>query len=173
LSGSPTHKYGEARGELCPRAPWNLPDETVTPEADYLRRREFLRIFGLGLAAFTIIPITSHAASTGFPDLFNPNYKLDGVKLTSEESVTTYNNFYEWGLAKDQPKGQANRGWKTEPWTIEIGGLCANPLKVDVNELIKTVGGIERRNYRHGCVEAWSMVIPWDGFPLRDRKSVV
>jgi len=148
------------------QAPWNLPDETVTPEVDYLRRREFLRVFGLGLAASAILPITSGAASTGFPDSLNPNYKLDGVKITPEDSVISYNNFYEWGLAKDQPKNQANRGWKTEPWTIEVGGLCANPLKVDVNEVIKSVGGIERRNYRHRCVEAWSMVIPWDGFPL-------
>jgi sulfoxide reductase catalytic subunit YedY len=104
--------------------------------------------------------------SIGFPDSLNPNYKLDGVKLTAEESVTGYNNFYEWGLAKDQPKDQANRGWKTEPWKIEIGGLCANPRRVDVVQLVSLVGGIERRNYRHRCVEAWSMVIPWDGFPL-------
>src|SRR6516225_1954118 len=144
------------------QAPWNLRDEAVTPEADYIRRREFLRVFGLGLAASAILPITSRAASTGFPDSLNGNYKLDGIKLTPEESVTSYNNFYEWGLAKDQP----NRGWKTEPWTIEIGGLCASPQKIDVNELVKLVGPIERRNYRHRCVEAWSMVIPWDGFPL-------
>src|SRR6516165_5659353 len=148
------------------QAPWNLRDEAVTPEADYIRRREFLRVFGLGLAASAILPITSRAASTGFPDSLNGNYKLDGIKLTPEESVTSYNNFYEWGLAKDQPKDQSNQGWKTDPWTIEIGGLCASPQKIDVNELVKLVGPIERRNYRHRCVEAWSMVIPWDGFPL-------
>jgi sulfoxide reductase catalytic subunit YedY len=147
-------------------APWNLPDEAVTPESDYLRRREFLRVFGLGLAASAVLPITSRGATAGFPDSLDENYKLDGVKLTPEESVTSYNNFYEWGLSKDQPKDQANRGWKTESWTIEIGGLCGNPQKIGVNDLIKLVGPIERRNYRHRCVEAWSMVIPWDGFPL-------
>jgi len=104
--------------------------------------------------------------SAGFPDSLNPSFKLDSVKLTPEDLVTSYNNFYEWGLGKDQPKELSNRGWKTEPWTVEIGGLCANPRKIDVNDLIKLVGGIERRNYRHRCVEAWSMVIPWDGFPL-------
>jgi sulfoxide reductase catalytic subunit YedY len=145
---------------------WNLPDESVTPEIDYLRRREFLRILGLGLAASAILPVASRATSVGFPDSLNGDYKLDGVKLTPEDSVTGYNNFYEWGLSKDQPKEQANRGWRTDPWTIEIGGLCANPLKLALDELEKTVGGIERRNYRHRCVEAWSMVIPWDGFPL-------
>ena len=88
------------------------------------------------------------------------------MKLTPEDSVTSYNNFYEWGLGKDQPKELSNRGWKTDSWSVEIGGLCSNPAKIDIADLIKVVGGIERRNYRHRCVEAWSMVIPWDGFPL-------
>ena len=88
------------------------------------------------------------------------------MKLTPYELITSYNNFYEWGLAKEDPKIFANKGWKTEPWTIEIGGLCDKPGKYDVNDLIKLVGGIEQRNYRHRCVEAWSMVIPWDGFAL-------
>jgi len=145
---------------------WDLPDSTITPEAYYLRRREFLRVFGLGLAASAILPLTSRSASTDFPDSLKPDHKLAGVKLTPEELVTSYNNFYEWGLAKDQPKELANRGWKTRPWPIEIDGLCANPRKIDVDELIQLLGPIERRNYRHRCVEAWSMVIPWDGFRL-------
>ncbi len=146
--------------------PWDLPDSAATPEPYYLRRREFLRVFGLGVAASAFLPLTSQAASTGFPDALNAGYKLDGVKITPEDLVTSYNNFYEWGLAKDQPKELANRGWKTRPWSIEISGLCANPRKMDVDELIQLLGPIERRNYRHRCVEAWSMVIPWDGFPL-------
>jgi methionine sulfoxide reductase catalytic subunit len=145
---------------------WDLPDSVVTPEAYYLRRREFLRVFGLGLAASAFLPPALLAALAGFPDSLNPSFKLDGVKLTPEDSVTSYNNFYEWGLGKDQPKDLANRGWKTKPWTLEIGGLCANPRKIEIDELIKLVGPIERRNYRHRCVETWSMVIPWDGFPL-------
>jgi sulfoxide reductase catalytic subunit YedY len=145
---------------------WDLPDSAVTPEAYYLRRREFLRVFGLGLAASALLPPGIRAESTALNDPLNQSYKLDGVKLTPEDLVTGYNNFYEWGLAKDQPKDQANRGWKTRPWSIEIGGLCANPRKIDVDELIQLLGPIERRNYRHRCVEAWSMVIPWDGFSL-------
>ena len=145
---------------------WELPDSAVTDESHYLRRREFLRTFGFGLAATAILPATMRAASSGFPDSLNSAYKLDGVKLTPYDSVTTYNNFYEWGLAKDQPSKLANNGWQTEPWTIEIGGLCDKPAKFEVNDLIKAIGGIEQRNYRHRCVEAWSMVIPWDGFPL-------
>jgi len=146
--------------------PWEMPDCAVTPEAQYLRRREFLRLFGYGLAGTALLPATMRAAFAGFPDSLNPSFKLDGVKLTPEDSITSYNNFYEWGFAKGQPKELSNKGWKTEPWTLEVGGLCANPSKIGINDLIKLVGGIERRNYRHRCVEAWSMVIPWDGFPL-------
>lgn len=148
------------------RRSWELPDAQVTPESDYLRRRQFLHAVGLGLAATVLLPRGVRAATAGFPDSLNPAFQLGGVKLTPYELITSYNNFYEWGLAKEDPKIFANKGWKTEPWTIEIGGLCDKPGKYDVNDLIKLVGGIEQRNYRHRCVEAWSMVIPWDGFAL-------
>jgi methionine sulfoxide reductase catalytic subunit len=79
---------------------WDLPDSAVTPEACYLRRREFLRVFGLGLAASALLPPGIQAESGTLNDPLNPSYKLDGVKLTPEDLVTSYNNFYEWGLAK-------------------------------------------------------------------------
>ena len=123
------------------------------------------------MAASAILPVTSRAASAGFPDTLNPGYKPEGIKLTPEDLVTSYNNFYEWGSSKEQPKDEANRGWKTASWTLEIGGLCANPRKIDLDQLVSLVGGIERRNYRHRCVEAWFMVIPWDGFPLPILRS--
>jgi sulfoxide reductase catalytic subunit YedY len=145
---------------------WQLPDSAVLPESQYLCRRDFLRLVGLGFVGTAVLPLPVRGASTGFPDSLNPSFKLDGVKVTPEDSITSYNNFYEWGFSKDQPRELSNKGWKTEPWKIEIGGLCANPREVDVTDLIKLAGGIERRNYRHRCVEAWSMVIPWDGFPL-------
>ena len=150
----------------CAHREWNLPDSAVTPQAYYSRRREFLRVFGLGLAASALLPPGLRAEPSGLNDSLNPSYKLDGVKLTPEDLITSYNNFYEWGLSKDQPKELANRGWKTRPWSVEIGGLCANARKLDVDELLQLVGPIERRNYRHRCVEAWSMVIPWEGFAL-------
>jgi methionine sulfoxide reductase catalytic subunit len=148
------------------KSSWQLPDSTVAPESQYLGRRQFLRTYGLGLAAATFLPAVVRAAPFGFPDVLNPTYKLPGVKLTSYDDITGYNNFYEWGLEKGDPRVNANRGWKTEPWTIAIGGLCAKPGQYDVNGLVKAAGGIEQRNYRHRCVEAWSMVIPWDGFAL-------
>jgi sulfoxide reductase catalytic subunit YedY len=98
---------------------WNLPESAVTPEAYYFRRREFLRVFGLGLAASALLPPGIRAEPAALNDPLNPSYKLDGVKLTPEDLVTSYNNFYEWGLAKDL----ANRGWKTRPWSVEISGL--------------------------------------------------
>src|ERR1700746_774309 len=145
---------------------WQLRDSVVTPESQYFGRREFLKVFGLGLAASVVLPAVSRAATFGFPDSLNSSYSLNGVKLTSYNDVTGYNNFYEWGLDKGDPKENANKGWKTEPWTIQIGGLCEKPGTYNVDDLVKAIGGIEQRNYRHRCVEAWSMVIPWDGFPL-------
>ena len=130
----------------CIRRPWHLPDSALTPEAHCYRRREFLRVFGFGVAASAILPVTSRAASAGFPDTLNPGYKLEGIKLTPEDLVTSYNNFYEWGTGKGEPKEQANRSWKTAPRTLEISGLCANPRKIDIDQLVSLVGGIERRN---------------------------
>src|SRR5690348_14640819 len=89
----------------------DLPVSAVLPEPYYLRRREFLRLFGYGLAASAVLPVTMRAASAGFLDSLNPSFKLEGVKLTPEDSITSYNNFYEWGVAKDQPKELANGGW--------------------------------------------------------------
>jgi sulfoxide reductase catalytic subunit YedY len=152
----------------CAHRSWDLPDSAVTPEAYYLRRREFLQVFGLGLAASALLPAGIRGGPATLNDSLNPSYELDGVKLTQEDLVTSYNNFYEWGLAKEQPRELANRGWKTRPWSVEIGGLCANARKLEVDELIRLLGPVERRNYRHRCVEAWSMLIPWDGFPLAE-----
>ena len=145
---------------------WQLRDSVVTPESQYFGRREFLKVFGLGLATSVALPAVSRAASFGFPDLLNSSYRLNGVKLTSYNDITGYNNFYEWGLDKGDPKENANKGWKTEPWIIQIGGLCGKPGTYNVDDLVKAIGGIEQRNYRHRCVEAWSMVVPWDGFAL-------
>jgi sulfoxide reductase catalytic subunit YedY len=154
---------------------WELPETAATAERDYLLRprtedapsprRDFLKRMGLGLAAVTLLPRGLRAATEGFPSKVNPEFRDPALKPTAYELITSYNNFYEFGTGKGDPRGNAE-GWKTEPWTVEIGGLCRNPMKIDVNELIKKAGGIEQRVYRMRCVEAWSMVIPWDGFPL-------
>src|SRR5579862_3260990 len=147
---------------------WELPEKDVTPEAVYrLRnRRDFLKTLGLGVAGAVLASRDLAAATAGFPAKQNPAYPVDGLKPTPYDLITSYNNFYEFGTDKDEPKEYANQGWKTEPWTIELTGLIRNPGKFDINELVRKLGGIEQRVYRHRCVEAWSMVVPWDGFPL-------
>ena len=146
---------------------WELPESAVTPERDYtLRpRRDFLKSAAAAGGA-VLLPAALRATTAGFPTRVNPDYRDPALKPTAYELITSYCNFYEFGTAKDQPKVNANRGWKTEPWTVEITGLCRNPLKIDANDLVTKLGGAEQPVYRFRCVEAWSMVIPWDGFPL-------
>jgi len=147
---------------------WELKESAATPEKAYLgrTRRDFLRTAGLGLAGGFLLNRPASAATGGFPDTRNPKYSGDGLKITPLNEIESYNNFYEFGMDKGDPKDNANDGWKPEPWSVEIGGLAGNPGKWDVEDLLTKMGGIEQRVYRFRCVEAWSMVIPWDGFPL-------
>ena len=145
--------------------PWNLPESAATAEGDYLNRRKFLRAVGLGSGTL-IGGSMARAATGGFPSTKNENYLLGKLEATEFDLIAGYNNFYEFSYEKGEVQKLANQGWNTEPWTIEIAGHVDNPMKIDVNELIKKVGGIEQRVYRFRCVEAWSMVIPWDGFQL-------
>ena len=157
---------------------WELPESAATPESAYhlrprshdpLRpRREFLKTLGTGaaaLAATSLLPSTARATTAGFPSRVNPDYRDPALKPTSYDWITSYNNFYEFGPDKADPKPNSAK-WNPEPWTVEITGLCSNPLKIDANDLVMKMGGAEQRVYRFRCVEAWSMVIPWDGFPL-------
>ena len=145
---------------------WELPESAITPEAGYVKRRSMVKALGLAAASPIFAPILAEAATEGFPSKLNKKYlPPKGTKPTEYKYVTGYNNFYEFSTDKFEPRFLANRGWKTEPWTLEIGGHVEKPLKLDVNALCKEMG-IEMRVYRFRCVEAWSMVIPWDGFPL-------
>ncbi len=147
---------------------WELSESSATAEAAYrLRnRREFLKTLGAGLAGVALAPHGLLAATAGFPSKENPLFPASALKPTAYEFITSYNNFYEFGTGKDDPAKYANRGWKTEPWTVELTGLIRAPATFDVNALVAKIGGLEQRVYRHRCVEAWSMVVPWDGFPL-------
>ncbi|MDQ8179189.1 protein-methionine-sulfoxide reductase catalytic subunit MsrP [Pelagicoccus sp. SDUM812005] len=147
------------------RRSWQLSESEAISEGDYWNRRKFLKAVGLGTGSLAGIP-NLIGATAGFPTTRNPKYSGEGLDVTDYDLVSGYNNFYEFSYDKDGPAKLANKGWKTEPWTLEVGGLVDNPLKLDVNDLIKRVGGIEQRVYRFRCVEAWSMVIPWDGFQL-------
>lgn len=145
---------------------WELPESAATSEAVYHNRRAFLKTLGFGAAATALGAHDLFATTAGFPTRMNPAYRDPALKPTPYELITSYNNFYEFGTDKSDPRPNANKGWKTEPWTVEIAGLCRNPQKIDANDLVTKMGGAEQRVYRFRCVEAWSMVIPWDGFPL-------
>jgi methionine sulfoxide reductase catalytic subunit len=148
------------------RPPWHLPESAVTPESAYLRRREFLRAMGFvggGLAAG--LPLVgadavkpAAAAARRNPD-FDPK-----ATLSSEEAATSYNNFYEFSTSKDRVR-QLVGPFKTDPWTVEVAGLCENRFKLELAALANDFP-LEERVYRFRCVEAWAMVVPWTGFPL-------
>jgi methionine sulfoxide reductase catalytic subunit len=135
----------------------------VTPEHIYLNRRSFM----VGVAALTLAgqPVEAAPPPTGTPLPATRNAALS-VKdpSTKFESATTYNNFYEFGVNKDDPARLAG-SFKPRPWSIKIEGEVARPRTWDIDELITTFP-LEERVYSLRCVEGWSMVIPWIGFPL-------
>ena len=144
---------------------WELPASATTPEAIFLNRREA----ALGLAALAgaaLAPRWARAeeaikSADLYPAKLNETYKLDRP-ITPEKTNQTYNNFYEFSTDKRVDASAL----RIRPWTVAIGGLVEKEKTWDVDELIRTIG-IEERLYRHRCVEAWSMAIPWSGFPLR------
>ncbi|WP_166417294.1 protein-methionine-sulfoxide reductase catalytic subunit MsrP [Cochlodiniinecator piscidefendens] len=130
----------------------------VTPKADFLNRRQLMK----GAAAMGIGSIGGATmASANAPASI---YSTDEEPNTLEE-ISSYNNFYEFGTGKDEPAEHAYR-LTTSPWTVEIDGLVDNPGMYDLNDILSQVT-IEERIYRFRCVEAWSMVVPWNGFELR------
>ena len=127
----------------------------VTPKEIYLNRRRFL-------AAALALPIPVAAAKlTAAKTAFNADYE----KITPQNVVTTYNNYYEFGTGKDEPAKNAPKWKPSSPWTVRIEGEVAQPKTLDLNQILK-LAPLEERIYRHRCVEAWSIVVPWIGFPL-------
>ena len=155
------------------KRPADIPSSEITSESVYLNRREF--IAGLALAGAVggsiLDPRLAEAkASNDLPrygqkDWSKVRSELD-EKLNSYEDVTSYNNFYEFGTGKGDPVKNAHT-LRPEPWTIEVDGLCANPGTYGLEDFVKP-GKMEDRVYRLRCVEAWSIVVPWYGFSLKD-----
>jgi sulfoxide reductase catalytic subunit YedY len=163
---------------LIKRAP-GIPSSEITDEKLYVRRREFMRLAGSAVVAAAAGPLipgcTSDPVSAGAAGetlaagqmvLSNvkPKVVTTDEKLNSFEEITSYNNFYEFGLGKDDPKRYSNR-MKTSPWKVKIDGHCNKPAEYLLEDLTKPIE-LEERIYRLRCVEAWSMVIPWVGIPL-------
>ncbi len=150
---------------------WKIPDQEVTPENIYCDRRKFLKGLGkvglLGLSSMLLPPLTrvssAIAQSSNTPKHPQALTKVEGV--TSKKLVTRYNNFYEFSTNKSVIWKQA-QALKTSPWEIRIEGLVKNHQVLDFYQLIKYLPQ-EERTYRLRCVEGWSVVIPWKGFPLK------
>lgn len=140
----------------------------ITPEDVFHRRREFLAAAGLALGATTAGMWSGSPAFGATPPLGSvaswPNSTDE--RQTPEAQATSYNNFYELGTDKGDPKKNADR-LVTDPWSVEIAGECAKPGTYTLEDILKPHSN-EERVYRLRCVEAWSMVIPWVGFPLGD-----
>ncbi|NKJ05401.1 protein-methionine-sulfoxide reductase catalytic subunit MsrP [Rhizobium sp. SG741] len=140
--------------------PPKIASSEITPRSVYLKRRDFLTAAaaGIGMAA-----AGGKAALADALTATKSNYTVD-EKLTPIKDVTTYNNFYEFGLDKADPANLSGK-FKPRPWTVKVDGMVNKPGTFDIDALIKEFPP-EERVYRMRCVEAWSMVIPWDGFPL-------
>jgi sulfoxide reductase catalytic subunit YedY len=146
----------------------DLRSSEITPEALYNNRREFLKAASsvLGASAIgSILPGCAEAAAPQQPALKKSKYDVT-EKLTPYEDVTGYNNYYEFGVDKQDPAANS-RNFKTTPWTVEVAGMCKKPAKYALDDLLKGLT-MEDRIYRMRCVEAWSMVIPWHGVPLAE-----
>jgi len=130
----------------------------ITPKKVFLNRRKLVRN-GLIYAAAIISGSVSSASSRK-----DKNKWFTPLKPNSFEDITTYNNFYEFGTSKSDPSKYAHK-LTTKPWSVEVSGLVNKPGTYDLNDIVKDVS-LEERIYAFRCVEGWSMVIPWIGFPL-------
>lgn len=161
--------------------PWNLPDHHITSETTFYNRRRFIKTLisaGIGASSISLVGCQRSqsaelSALEGLSDLPaspNPAFATVDRPLTGRILAATYNNFYEFGGTKDiWERAQA---LPTEDWKVDVVGLVNNPKTYDLDELISTFP-LEERVYRFRCVEAWSMVVPWLGFPMRSLLEAV
>jgi sulfoxide reductase catalytic subunit YedY len=144
------------------------PSSEITPERLYIGRREFIAAAGaLGAGAIAAGVLPRVASAQQEPRAVGKPYGLQpDDKPTPWTDITTYNNFYEFGTDKGDPSENAGK-FKTRPWTVRVDGLVSKPADYQLEDFLKP-STIEDRIYRHRCVEAWSMVVPWRGIPLAD-----
>jgi len=148
-----------------------LPSSEITPRDLYLRRREFLRAVSVTASAAVLGSFAADDAEAGAGA---PAQRLPITarmvttedRWTSYQDVTTYNNFYEFGSGKDDPARNAGR-FSPRPWSVAVEGECSQPGVYDLEDILGP-HALEERVYRLRCVEGWSMVVPWVGFPLGD-----
>ncbi len=149
------------------RKPADLGESDVTPYEIYRQRRKFIQsgIAMAGAALTGLLWLPSAAAAMSF-DAVKPGPFGTDEALTDRKDALTYNNYYEFGVSKADPAKYAHR-MKTDPWSVEVVGECARPGTLTLEDILAP-HALEERIYRLRCVEGWSMVIPWIGFPLAD-----
>jgi sulfoxide reductase catalytic subunit YedY len=146
---------------------WELRESEATPEAVFLNRREWIA-GSLALSASVAFGGSAEAQWADptfnlYPARRNEAFTLDR-EITAERFAADYNNFYEFGSSKSV--AAAARALKTRPWTVAFDGLVEKPFELGIDDLIRRMP-LEERLYRHRCVEAWAMAVPWTGFPMR------
>ena len=151
---------------------WELPERLATPESVHADRRRLVQAMALGPLIAAGAPLLRGASARAeaadpsvllYPVKRNEAYALDRP-LSEEALVTTYNNFYEFGSHKRISK--AAQRLQVRPWTVKIDGMVEAEKEIGIDDLLKAMP-LEERLYRHRCVEAWSMAVPWSGFPLK------
>lgn len=159
------------------RRPADIPSSEITSESAYLARRAFIaRAGGLGMAFAGATLLGALGCGSGGADERTARTSDGEIagdreaglqdKVNSYEDITSYNNYYEFGTDKTDPKDNAQK-FRTRPWTVTVDGLVNKPGTFGFDDLVKP-HTVQDRVYRLRCVEAWSMVIPWQGIPLRD-----
>ena len=131
----------------------------ITPKQIFLNRRQILT----GTSAVGISSLLPNSAYADTLNYTKTNYAVD-AEITSKSDATSYNNFYEFGTGKNDPKNNASM-MKISPWSVQINGFVDKPGDYDLDDILSGIG-LEERIYRFRCVEAWSMVVPWIGFSL-------
>jgi methionine sulfoxide reductase catalytic subunit len=159
------------------KKPNGLTAADVTPKNIYFNRRNFLR--GLGIAGAATVIGERFSSLLSHHGIVQANTKLATVKsnyivnekITPEDDVTHYNNFYEFGTDKADPAKNA-QNFRTSPWTVSVEGDVKTPRKFSMDEILK-LAPLEERIYRHRCVERWSIVVPWIGYSLSTILKLV
>jgi sulfoxide reductase catalytic subunit YedY len=169
--GNPKSTLAQYEAAMLVKKSSDIPSNEITPREVYLNRRRFMH--GLGMAGVSLAS-GSVASGMATPRILAGGEKLQflksplstqGEELTPYKDITTYNNFYEFGVDKEDPSRNSSR-FRIRPWTVSIEGHISKPKVYDFDQIVKMHPSLEERVYRLRCVEAWSMVIPWIGIPL-------
>ena len=157
------------------RRGWEIPESAATPESVYLSRRQLMGAGAMLAAAGLAGPASAQRvgdlpdpSAALYPAPQNPRFTLDRP-VTPFAKSSTVNNYYEFSYGKNVAPSMSR--FERRPWLVKIDGLVDNPQELGIDDLLKKVQ-LEERLYRHRCVEAWSMAVPWTGFPMKDLVAL-